>query len=37
VLALPPREAVAWLAEWREEPDHGRVLALAVAMGPVSG
>jgi 8-oxo-dGTP diphosphatase len=37
VLALPPTEAVAWLAEWREDPDHGRVLALAVAMGLLSG
>lgn len=33
VLALPPEEAATWLAEWQEDPEHGRVLRLAIAMG----
>jgi 8-oxo-dGTP diphosphatase len=35
VLALPPAEAVAWLAVW-EEVEHAQVVALADAMGLLS-
>jgi len=33
VLALPPNAAAAWLAEWEDDPDHGRVMRLAIEMG----
>ena len=33
VLALPPNAAAAWLAEWEDDPDHGRLMRLAIEMG----